>query len=142
MDTSAEETGGRRWIGLVAVLAVAVACAVVAGIGMMKDAKPSPFELGEDGVRYRCGSCGHEFVVSVETLRQQSREMGPAGPGTRGFAVLDCPDCGAKKGARRMVKCPACGKHYVPPDPGAGKDICPHCKTDRIQWYQDRDEGR
>jgi hypothetical protein len=53
-----------------------------------------------------------------------------------------------------MVKCPECGKYFVPfefvkspTDPNAvalGKtnNVCPHCKTDRVEWYRRNYEER
>lgn len=60
-----------------------------------------------------------------------------------------------------MTKCPACEKWFVPeylktalenrknknkgemmPLPMDGNLICPHCKTDIIQWYRDHRKKR
>ena len=86
-------------------------------------------------IHFKCDECGHEFAVDI-------REVG--GPGTYEGARMDCPACGAKAAGLSMLKCPNCGKYYVPDthrDPTAivadsqVRDVCPHCGTDRFEWY-------
>jgi len=58
-------------------------------------------------------------------------------------AVITLSDAGTRP---LRYACPNCGKSYLPPGAaGAGpavaeeaKDICPHCETDRGEWYRRR----
>ena len=97
-----------------------------------------------------CTKCGHQFTKSFRGLAQGGPEEGVFEE--MGIVQLDCPKCAAKKCCLPMVKCPKCGKHYLgesikqkaallkgPAPPGRTKpvrDICPHCKQDRMEWLR------
>ncbi|MDY6914558.1 MAG: hypothetical protein SVT52_08905 [Planctomycetota bacterium] len=99
---------------------------------------------------FKCQKCGKEFSIKPEDIPLDTMGIMMVGPGA---LRLDCPACGAKKSAYQMVRCPNpdCQKYYVPEsskDPEAMlqgkefKDICPYCKTDRIQWYREHRKKR
>lgn len=98
-------------------------------------------------VHFQCmkAGCGHEFKLTNEELQQRLADSGEASP--EGELKLDCPSCGAKKSCLVMTQCPECKKYYISiyqknprlaenPSPDI-KDTCPHCGTDRIQWYRE-----
>ena len=104
---------------------------------------------------YKCDKCGEEYALDPAELGDpEQMEM----YGDMGMLPRDCPKCGAEKSAYLMVKCPECGKYYVPdshrhmaeammnpnapPPPEHTRDICPHCNTDRIQWYREHRRKR
>ena len=101
---------------------------------------------------YKCmiEDCGHEFELTQQDA-QRPKDMMMMGPGMMSFKA-DCPKCQNKECCVRMAKCPSCEKYYVSPrldfddrmmrgeiEQGEEPppDICPHCQTDRIQWYRD-----
>ena len=54
-----------------------------------------------------------------------------------------CMLCGAKHAGWMMVPCPQCEKHYLPVSMGPAQadderigDTCPHCGTDRGEWFR------
>jgi DNA-directed RNA polymerase subunit RPC12/RpoP len=76
---------------------------------------------------YQCSKCGNEFSIDQQTRWRLEESDKP---------LADCPKCGAKQSAYRMVKCPnpACGKYYVlettkNPAKVSADDNCPYCKT-------------
>lgn len=96
-------------------------------------------------VRMKCGACGDEFELSsTDLIRQQAQQgLGALGEMYGGDVnkALDrvekegtgfvCPKCKKRK-AQVMMKCPECGKHFLPPRmvlPGE-KVKCPHCGKD------------
>ena len=114
---------------------------------------------GRPVVMYKCSECKKDFEFDPRTARGDERDMMDPGMGM-GMGNVDCPKCGAKKSGQMMIRCPNtdCGKYYVsaqvtheqkmmrgeakrgeaPP-----KDICPYCKTDRMEWYRkNRRRGR
>ena len=103
-------------------------------------------------MHFECTKCQHQFTKRPDELSQG----GPEGMGFEemGMAQLDCPKCGEKKSCLPMVKCPKCGEYYlgestkqqaallkapVPSKrPEPLRDICPHCKQDRMEWYREK----
>ena len=99
---------------------------------------------------YRCTECEHEFEATLEDT------IGPSGmPMDPGLMQpkLDCPKCKKTECCVRLSKCPNCEKYYASPisdfdervaqgevEPGETPpaDICPHCQTDRTQWYREQ----
>jgi len=106
-------------------------------------------------IRLECQSCGHQFELTPKEMMEKN-SAGPGGmpaPGmVPGMAMsLDCPSCKIESSAIPMTRCPACEKYYVseaskyPEAYMSGQmppDICPHCNTDRIQWYHDKAKSR
>ena len=99
---------------------------------------------------YFCKKCNQEFELKPDAMPPEMEYGG--GPEMENWKP-DCPTCNDKKQVVPMVKCPQCKKYYVSPrqeydekmsrgqdmtgvEPP--KDICPHCKTDRMQWYRNR----
>jgi hypothetical protein len=91
-----------------------------------------------DGMHFRCESCKAEFVRPTEDLTLREKNTLPA------YLRIDCPQCEAKRCCIPMVKCPKCGKYFVPESyrnpagkrAGTVKDVCPYCQTDRDEWYR------
>ena len=89
-------------------------------------------------VGWQCRNCRHEWRVGLAQLVK----LNAAGP--QRALRLDCPACGAQRAGVPMVQCPRCKKLYVPHSMAASADgrprsageICPHCKTDRIEWWK------
>ncbi|HOF18335.1 MAG TPA: hypothetical protein PK082_05445 [Phycisphaerae bacterium] len=106
--------------------------------------KAAEVELTGNGPFFQCEKCQKVFAPDRKMM-----ESAPMGPDQLEF---DCPHCNAKKSGLPMVKCPACGKWYVPPGaremmrgeppPADARDVCPHCNTDRIQWYREHRRRR
>ena len=101
-------------------------------------------------VMYKCSECKKEFQFDPQKAGGNERDMMDMG---MGMGNVDCPECNAKKSGQMMIVCPNtdCGKHYVSAymiyeqkmmrgggnrNEAPPKDICPHCKTDRIEWYR------
>lgn len=105
------------------------------------------------GTRYKCEKCGHEwdFDIQKEMAAANQDPRGPRGPmmmeqmGPMGPQAKDCPQCKAKLSCWLMNRCvnPKCGKYWEKtpqerdPRIGAISRVCPHCKTDQIQWLRD-----
>ncbi len=91
----------------------------------------------------KCSKCGQEWVIERKEIGQFLKEA-PGRPGR--LMGVDCPRCLAKGTVHIMIKCPKCGKYYLPirvTKPGEyatgkAKDVCPHCGTDYVQWHIDR----
>ena len=107
---------------------------------------------GRLAIMYKCSECKKDFEFDPRKAAPDEHEM--MGPGMgMGMGNVDCPECGAKKSGQMMIVCPNtdCGKHYVSArtdydrkrmrgevkrDEAPPKDICPHCKTDRMEWHR------
>ena len=98
----------------------------------------------DPNAHFKCDACGEEFTRNIN-------EVPAAGPGSYGPPPVDCPACGGQGTAWLMIKCPNCDKYYVPESyrraldilRGAKvKDICPHCGTDKVQWYKEHRKKR
>jgi len=128
--------------GSQAILVAGLILITCAGIGFaLRTYLTGPAVQGStaEGIHFRCDKCGDEFIVAFREMDLQKQNT----PTAR--LRLDCPACGAEGSSLPEVKCPACGKYFVPisySDPaakraGRAKDVCPHCKTDRDQWYRE-----
>ena len=115
-----------------------------------------------DGLRhYKCSddTCGEEFTMTEEQMRQAERENRSAyTPGIASFRVV-CPKCKKMTGLPES-QCPSCHKWFPAPDPAlaanhgggpmpgnvapgpAATNICPHCGIDIRKWYDDEYEKR
>ena len=110
------------------------------------DEAPADEAVGRVQMRFQCTECQHEWAPALEDMAEREllimRETG---------THLKCPECGEQAGLP-MTQCPQCEKWYISPtmlfiaeqglsdeSPGARaeppKDVCPHCGTDRIEWY-------
>jgi len=112
---------------LAVIIIGSMVLALTFGLGGKKQEK---FE----GLRYKCMSCGEEFIV---------KELPPKAPNQIGPPRVDCPKCGAVKAGVQMVECPKCGTYFVPESykrPEAIlqgepiKDVCPKCGLDLAEW--------
>ncbi len=127
---------------------IALIVLVVGGIGlgvrsMWSDpSKPTP--KGNPPPGYLCDQCDKPFTLTRDQYAEQvpDERMMQTDPGAA--RRPHCPLCQAKHSGWMTVRCPKCDKAYVPPGqgrPGPAKadspeDICPHCKTDRGEWYR------
>ena len=128
------QVGPVHWLaaGLAMVVVVTV-CLIVSLAGSDDPAAAA------EGMPFECTKCGHAFTVPTKELTLAQLNTNPAS------LRIDCPECGAKSAALPAVKCPQCGKPFLPAshkDPaakraGQARDVCPHCKTDRAQWFRD-----
>ncbi len=100
------------------------------------------FVFKPNGMYIKCLETGEIFELD------QSK-MGPDMMGMPGQKIKN-PKTG-KNTCVMMMKCPACGKYFVPKyatesDPNAmmagGPLICTECKTDINQWYRDHRKKR
>jgi len=112
--------------------------------------QPKPVE----NMPYKCLQCQHEFTVTKDYFRRLA-QSGDSEENPALSQYIDCPACKARHSAGMMIRCPACGKFYVPwtvsaafdaqmgrPPRTDTKDVCPYCKTDRNQWYRDHPAGK
>ncbi len=104
---------------------------------------------GPSELHFQCldEECGHEWVIKVEDLRNDSRPEleDPM------FMRRKCPKCGQMTGCLQM-QCPNpdCKKWFVAEssrDPERAmqeniKDICPYCGTDIQQWWREHRKKR
>jgi len=126
---------------LIAALAVAVAGVAVGTYFTLRKSGPTPADVR---LHFQCADCGHQFSLEREALPKEALDRAVLDPN---LVRLDCPSCKAKQSCLRMVRCPHCGELYVPDsiraaatgerDPDA-RDVCPHCQTDRLEWYRRR----
>ena len=138
-------------IALVVVIGGSLALTIYTSLGKGRtnlDIKPM----------YFCEVCEKEFEIDYSKQSPEERlGMMEMGPGM--MKLPDCPLCGATEAGLPMVKCPntECEKYYVGEsadfhkrmaagemgmDQEQPRDICPHCGTDRIQWYKDHRKKR
>ena len=89
----------------------------------------------------------HEFSFH----REMNKLLNDANIHLRGVALrlyaTDTAAQGAEQSAVLMTQCPNCKEYYVSPmaaDPEAfmrggemPRDVCPHCGTDRMEWYKE-----
>ena len=96
--------------------------------------RPSAIPGAPTEFRFRCTGCGHEWSADYNEMLSY---YGGALP-VEGSPMVDCPKCGEKKVAFRMIQCPACRKFSPPQDirRANGKFICPHCGIDIHEWYR------
>ncbi len=81
----------------------------------------------EEGWMYHCFNCGAEFHVDQKAMNRLEEQ-----DDTR----ADCPKCGAKHSAVKMLKCFKCGKFFVRTrllNRRAKRDVCPYCGTDYLE---------
>jgi ribosomal protein L32 len=140
--------GGGGGSGTEFLLIGALALIIVGSLflGVRQGCGPSRTAVEPQEVFYFCQKCKQKFKPDPNSLA----ELEMYAP--MGIMRLDCPLCGAKKSAVPMVKCPNCGEYYVSPQLAyeeqmmmgrdlsnvqMPKDICPHCGTDRMQWYRE-----
>ena len=105
-------------------------------------------EEGGDGKpHFECQKCKHQFTIDPRDMSRGSETE----EGDLGGRQIDCPKCGAKASCLRMTRCPNpdCGKYYVPDayrqiaesaaegQERSFKSVCPHCGTDRDEWYRE-----
>ena len=149
--------GGRGWsqwliVGALLVIIVgAVVTSIYSCLGPEAGSSTPPTEL-----HFKCGKCGREFEKSHDALSSEAASGEMVDEEDPRF-MIDCPACKAKQSCAQMVKCPECGKYFVafqfvpsPTDPnsvvlGKEDDVCPHCQTNRVEWYRkdyERRKGR
>jgi hypothetical protein len=98
---------------------------------------------------YFCARCRKEFTLTPEAYSRQAPDPETAARDRSAARRPHCPLCGARHSGWLMVTCPECGKPYLPigampgdaATAGRTRDVCPHCKTDRGEWYR-RHGGR
>lgn len=104
---------------------------------------PSGGGAGDDGLmHFECVECGHQFTRKGAELSEQLRYEGE-GPEE---IAIDCPECNARMSALVMTRCPECGKYYLPDwkkdygsmEEGRGEYVCPHCGTNRAEYYREK----
>lgn len=122
------------------LLAVVAAVGAIVGAGAYGFFFRDPGAVRrEEGMHFECARCGHPFVKPPKELTLAELNTRPAA------LRVACPQCGEAAAAIPTVACPQCGKRFIPASyrraaaEGAGrpKDVCPHCQTDRDQWYRD-----
>jgi hypothetical protein len=100
----------------------------------LQPADPSP--------HFQCEACRHEFVVDRKAIPAEAFDKAGLDPN---LVRLDCPQCKQRGSAVRMIRCPACGEHYVSesarggqgaPSGQVARDVCPSCGVDRLEWYR------
>ena len=133
---------------LKSVLVTVLACAVCL-VGCKTQDPPLP----RDKPRHQCEKCGNEFEIDLDKqLPEPQPDM------TESMKLPDCPVCGAMESGQIMVRCPQCERSYVSvaaksarqmmldedwSAQNLARDICPHCGTDRVEWYmKERDRRR
>ena len=135
----------RYVIALILLIAGAIGLAVpLLTHGPSKDAVPARAEP-----RYFCGRCRKEFPLTREAYSRQVPAPEIVARDRASARRPHYPLCGARHSGWLMVACPQCGTSYLPIGamPGgaatAGKtrDVCPHCKTDRGEWYRSHGGG-
>ena len=104
--------------GLVVVIVAALVLTVY--FGFIK-----PPGAHSNQAQFVCFKCGDRFEIPLEE-RPPDR--------------VDCPSCGEKRGASRMMLCPAC-KKYTPMFDENWKStvICKECGADRNKIYRNMD---
>lgn len=104
-------------------------------------------------MHFYCLETDKEFVVKPEDLYKNENMMEPEMMGPMGMYMMS--PYTNERTAVPMTLCPNCKKYFVPEyylqehyDDEAyymmdqGNLICPHCKTDIIQWYRDHRKRR
>ncbi len=131
--------GKRTEYAIAGALLVVIVVAVVFVVGQIW----SPNPTGKSGEpRVKCVKCSEEWVVDPGDERYFNREMGMEMGGESVGA--DHEKCGGKGTVFLMNRCPECEKYYLSKritDPGAfnkgdGKEICPYCGTDLLEWHK------
>ncbi len=98
---------------------------------------------------FHCFACEHEWEVSRDELTELYRQEGESPE----LLTIECPSCHAQPPSGvQMTICPECQKFYLPDwaespadlmNPMAqGEYVCPHCGTNRREWYRKRFENR
>jgi len=131
------------------ILLIGGLCALTAGavaISIYFAASDSTGQASADRrLHFQCERCGHQFVKELSEQELASTAVDP-----RVFRI-DCPKCGAKGSCILMVRCPQCGKYFLPDSHRYGlserqrrrpRDICPYCKTDRAEWFRNHYKKR
>ncbi|KPK79796.1 MAG: hypothetical protein AMJ81_12755 [Phycisphaerae bacterium SM23_33] len=133
---------------LVLIIAGSVAVGVYSCLHPEQGASVPPNEF-----HYKCGLCGHELVKTPQELVAEAAGGEVVDEEDPRF-MIGCPACKGKRCCGQMVKCPECGKHFVPfefvkssAEPravalGRANNVCPRCKTDRVEWYRKDYERR
>ena len=88
-----------------------------------------------ENVWFLCTKCNHEWQVPRAELPDQDQ------PVMRPPPARDCPKCRAKDAGFAALSCPNCGKKFhsrFVRYTGQTRDVCPHCKTDFLNWYQQK----
>jgi hypothetical protein len=134
-----------------ALIALIVGVVAVTVWSWQEEAPVKTDNLPDGPPHYLCGACEKEFPVADEDFAKQTPDPRIIErDGSAGYRP-HCTLCGAKHTGWPMVGCPHCGKWYMPPawmthGAAAGtetKDVCPHCQTDRSEWYREADrKGR
>lgn len=125
--------------GLILVALGAIAFAVHALTA--PSSRPVPTRGGE--TRYQCGQCGKEYTMTPADFPQQTPDQEVIALDFAAVRRPHCLICGARHAGWMMVQCPQCEKHYLPVGMGPAKaddkrtgDNCPHCGTDRGEWFR------
>jgi len=125
------------------ILLIAALCVVTGGataVGIYFAASGPTGQAGADRrLHFQCERCGYQFVKELSEQELVSTAVDPAA------LRIDCPKCRAKGSCILMVRCPQCGKYFVPDSHRYGfaerrrrrvRDVCPYCKTDRAEWFR------
>ena len=124
-------------------LLIALVVVIVGGVGLtvraMMDDPSKAKPAGDDPPGYLCDQCDKHFTLTREQYAQQIPDAKITETDPMAARRPHCPLCQAKHSGWTMVRCPKCGKTYVPPGQGqpgpvrAGEpeDVCHHDKTDR-----------
>ena len=146
---------GRRYVVIGALLVIITGGAALGVWAIL--AGPDRSKRHEDTagefMPYKCAQCGHEFRVTPEEYEEFKETVAPNDPGAA--RLLHCPECGGKHCCVVMTPCPVCGKLYVPYGakiaaklerredvPEDLPNICPHCKTDINEYWQNMPRKR
>jgi len=138
-----EPAGMKRYvIALILLIAGAIGLAVP----LLTRDSSEPADTVRATPQYSCSQCRKEFALTPQERFRQRPDPETIKRDRTAARWPHCPLCGGKHVGRPMVTCPGCGKSYVPfgalrtglAGAGPRRDVCPHCKTDRAQWYRSR----
>ena len=126
--------------GLILVVLGAIAFAVHS-LTTDRPTRSGPTRGGE--TRYQCDQCGKEFAMLPDDFARQTPDAAAVGGDHTAMRQPHCLLCGAKHAGWMMAQCPQCQKYYLPLGVGPARaddertgDTCPHCDTDRAEWFR------
>ena len=130
---------------LAATLLLVIAIALISLIHSCTGGSPKKGRITE--LHFWCTEADKEFTIKSGDMRMEEEMYMMEDPSS--YRVMS-PYSGKKTGIQ-MIRCPNCEKYYVPDawKEGRGgmydpqqKIVCPHCGTDRNQWYRERRKRR